>query len=134
VREIGVERTPMSKPDKPGYTALQLDGPRLRAPYLHNGSVPTVRALLERPECRPKVFYRGYDLIDRENVGFVSQRCESAPAANDCAVTQTRVCMPPDKGWRYDTTQRGNSNGGHVYGTDLATGDKVAVVEYLKTL
>jgi hypothetical protein len=134
VREIGVERTPMSKPDKPGYTALQLDGLWLRGPYLHNGSVPTVRALLEHPECRPKVFYRGYDLIDRENVGFVSQRCESAPAADGCAATQTPACMPSDKGWRYDTTQRGNGNGGHVYGTDLGPEDKGALVEYLKTL
>ena len=30
-----------------GYIALQLDGAWLRAPYLHNGSVPTLRALLE---------------------------------------------------------------------------------------
>src|SRR5207237_316703 len=38
--------------------APQLDGLWLRGPYLHDGSVPTVRDLLEPAICRPKVFYR----------------------------------------------------------------------------
>lgn len=36
----------------------------------------------------------------------------------------------------YDTAVPGNGNGGHTgkaYGTELATADKVALVEYLKT-
>src|SRR5690606_753848 len=71
---LGIERTPMAKPE-PGYIALQLDGLWLRGPYLHNGSVPTLRALLEPPERRPARFYRGYDVLDRHHGGFVSQRC-----------------------------------------------------------
>jgi hypothetical protein len=42
-----------------GYANSPLDGVWLRAPYLHNGSVPTMRALLEPAERRPKTFYRG---------------------------------------------------------------------------
>ena len=55
-----------------GYANAPLDGLWLRAPYLHNGSVPTLRDLLETSDKRPKVFYRGYDLYDAARVGFVS--------------------------------------------------------------
>ena len=47
-----------------GYANLPLDGLWLRAPYLHNGSVPTLADLLEPPEQRPKAFLRGSDVID----------------------------------------------------------------------
>ena len=55
-----------------GYANHPLDGIWLRGPFLHNGSVPTLRDLLDAPEMRPKVFYRGYDVFDQKNVGFVS--------------------------------------------------------------
>lgn len=137
VLEMGVQRTPMSKPDNPGYIALQLDGIWLRGPYLHNGSVPTVRALLEPPQCRPAVFYRGYDVLDGENVGFVSRRCDAAyvSAPSGCAPKSVQAgCMPADKGWTYDTKELGNSNEGHDHGTGISDGDKHSLVEYLKTL
>src|SRR5690606_41432788 len=137
VLEFDVQRTPMSKPEKPGYIALQLDGVWLRAPYLHNGSVPTLRALLEPPQCRPTEFYRGYDVLDARNVGFVSQRCPlvDAPPAPGCPVMQVQEgCMPEDAGWLFDTAEKGNGNGGHEYGTDLEPNDKDALVEYLKQL
>ncbi len=60
-----------------GYANMLLDGIWLRAPYLHNGSVPTLRDLLNKPcqgenkpHCRPATFYRGQDLYDWERVGF----------------------------------------------------------------
>lgn len=137
VAGFGIQRTPMSKPPKPGYTSLQLDGLWLRGPYLHNGSVPTLRALLEPPACRPSSFYRGYDVIDREHVGFVSTRCgaPALPARPGCRDVPTQSgCMPREKGWRYDTTERGNGNGGHEYGTTLSDADKQALIAYLKTL
>jgi mono/diheme cytochrome c family protein len=124
-QRFGISRTPMTKPDA-GYIALQLDGVWLRGPYLHNGSVPTVRALLDREERRPKTFYRGYDVLDRQDLGFVSRRCvgDQAEAAG---------CVPSDRGWLYDVTARGNGNQGHHYGTDLSGDLKMALVEYLKT-
>ena len=101
-----------------GYKAVPLDGIWATAPYLHNGSVPTLMDLLEVPENRPKVFYRGYDFIDSVNVGFVSD-------------------VPEEKGYqffKYNTSVVGNSNQGHLYGTNLTPDEKKALVEYLKTL
>ena len=142
----GIRRTPMGKPDRPGYIALQLDGLWLRGPYLHNGSVPTVRALLEPPERRPATFYRGYDVLDRHNVGFIARRCAAggaaAPegAADDAEMPQDTTsvdfqwgCVPAGRGWLYDTAERGNGNGGHLFGFDLTEQEKSALVEYLKT-
>jgi mono/diheme cytochrome c family protein len=137
VLEFDVHRTPMSKPETPGYVALQLDGIWLRAPYLHNGAVPTVRALLEPPRCRPATFYRGYDVLDRQNLGFISKRCpvvEAAPAPGCPAVEVQTGCMPEDAGWLLDTAEPGNGNGGHAYGTDFPAEEKDALVEYLKRL
>jgi hypothetical protein len=101
-----------------GYANRPLDGVWLRAPYLHNGSVPTLRDLLEPPEHRPRSFYRGYDVYDPNKVGFVS----------DVAGENGRAHF------RFDTTLPGNHNGGHLYGVDLPEAEKDAVVEYMKTL
>lgn len=134
---LGILRTPMGKPDPPGYVALQLDGLWLRGPYLHNGSVPTVRALLEPEDRRPTTFYRGYDVLDRRNLGFISRRCETEDPGLPAEPTPADVlqwgCMPSNTGWLFDTTQRGNSNRGHAYGVDLSAELKRALVEYLKT-
>ena len=100
-----------------GYVNVTLDGLWLRAPYLHNGSVPTLVDLLKEPTERPKVFYRNYDVLDSEDVGFVSQGVEAE-----------RV------GFRFDVNDRGNSNAGHLWGTTLAPEEKKQLVEYLKTL
>ena len=99
-----------------GYSNMPLDGVWLRAPYLHNGSVPTLRDLLSPPEERPTVFYRGYNVCDFENMGFVSSG--SAAEAS---------------GFRFDTTERGNGNQGHLYGTNLDPDEIDALLEYLKT-
>ena len=103
-----------------GYANMPLDGLWLRAPYLHNGSVPNLRALLEPSHRRPSRFYRGNDLYDPENVGFVSDR----PGEGD------------RRYFVFDVSVRGNSNRGHegaAYGTELSPKDKDALVEYLKS-
>jgi hypothetical protein len=108
-----------------GYANLPLDGIWLRAPYLHNGSVPTLRLLLEpsspsAPTHRPQGFYRGNDNYDPVNVGFVWQ----LPASDG------RNYFP------FDTRLIANGNWGHegaAYGTTLPPADKDALVEYLKT-
>ncbi|MEP6910439.1 MAG: cytochrome c [Actinomycetota bacterium] len=98
-----------------GYANLLLDGLWLRAPYLHNGSVPNLRDLLF-PAERPTVFYTGYDVYDWKDVGFVT----SGPAARR-------------EGFRYDTRLPGNGKQGHLYGTKLPAAGKLALIEYLKT-
>jgi hypothetical protein len=104
-----------------GYMALPLDGIWARAPYLHNGSVPTLAALLTGD--RPAQFYRGNVTYDEKNVGFTSDTATSPYAAI------------------YDTTKSGNSNVGHssaafTGGIDWkANPGKLAdLLEYLKTL
>src|SRR5439155_23830268 len=99
-----------------GYASVPLDAIWIRGPYLHNGSVPTLRDLLEPVENRPKVFYRGYNVFDARNVGFIS----SGPEAE-------RV------GFRYDVSVTGNRNAGHLRGTHLSSGEKQALMEYMKT-
>ncbi|SHG86428.1 hypothetical protein SAMN02745157_4964 [Kaistia soli DSM 19436] len=101
-----------------GYVAVGLQGLWLRGPYLHNGSVPTLRALLDPPPNRPLSFYRGYDLIDAENGGFIS-----APGTDGAKY-----------GVLFDTAEPGNSNEGHLWGTDLPQGAKENLLAYLKTL
>ncbi|MEN3973994.1 cytochrome c [Emcibacter sp. SYSU 3D8] len=112
---LGVKEAPMLA--STGYVAKPLVGVWLLGPYLHNGSVPTLVDLLAPPAQRPRVFWRGYDVVDLENVGFVS----SGPDAEKA-------------GFRYDTGLRGNGNGGHLWGTDLPPGQKRALIDYLKGL
>jgi cytochrome c553 len=100
-----------------GYVAMPLDGVWLRAPYLHNGSVPSLEELLEPQEKRRSTFYRGYDVYDPARVGFVS----SGNGAERM-------------GMQYDTTRPGNSNAGHLYGIQLTPPQKKALIEFLKTL
>jgi mono/diheme cytochrome c family protein len=101
-----------------GYVATGLQGLWLRGPYLHNGSVPTLRSLLDPPSKRPSSFYRGYDLIDAENGGFVSAAGTDGERF----------------GWLYDTQKPGNGNEGHLWGTDLPQEAKERLLAYLKTL
>jgi Cytochrome C oxidase, cbb3-type, subunit III len=103
-----------------GYANLPLDGLWLRAPYLHNGSVPSLRDLLEPAAKRPKTFYRGNDVYDALNAGFVSTVAEA----------------DGKKFFRLDTALPGNGNGGHegkTYGTELSAAEKTALIEFLKT-
>jgi hypothetical protein len=100
-----------------GYVAVPLEGLWLRAPYLHNGSVPSLTDMLTPPESRPRGFWRGYDLYDPAKVGFVTSGAEAE-----------RV------GTWYDSALPGNSSQGHPYGTALDPLQKHALIEYLKTL
>lgn len=99
-----------------GYAGMPLDGIWLRAPYLHNGSVPTLRALLLL-DPRPATFYRAYDVYDFQSVGFVSSGPESEKG-----------------GVLFNTSDRGNGNGGHTYGQQLSVADREALLEFLKTM
>lgn len=115
--KMGIKRRGLVEKNLIGYVAAFLDGIWLRGPYLHNGSVPTLNDLLSPASDRPKVFYRGYDVYDQVNVGFVTQGDDAE-----------RV------GTVLDTSQRGNANRGHEFGTTLSNTKKMQLLEYLKTL
>ena len=117
VEEMGITRKGLVEETLTGYLAVKLDGIWLRGPYLHNGSVPSLKDLLSPVESRPVVFHKGYDVYDKKNVGFVT----TGPQAEKY-------------GTRLDTRLKGNRNIGHTYGTSLSEEDKWALIEYLKTL
>jgi mono/diheme cytochrome c family protein len=103
-----------------GYANAPLDGVWARAPYLHNGSAPTLWDLLLPEDQRSQQpFYTGHGVYDTEKLGF-------------------RRDVPEVDGrpsFLYDPTLRGNSNKGHSgerYGTELSDDDKRALIEYLK--
>ena len=102
-----------------GYANMPLDALWLRGPYLHNGSVPTLRDLLAPPGERPPAFVRGIDIIDSKNGGFLSPSCTPG--------------RQPPQGFCYDTRLPGNGNGGHTFGTTLPATEKEDLIAYLLT-
>lgn len=114
---------PVSDPNRLGYLALPLQGLWARAPYLHNGSVPTLRHLLV-PSSRPASFMRGATHYNTSDVGFEWQ--------------PSRVNDP--YAHAYDTTLAGRSNGGHdtltFLGRDWGSDPEALadLLEFLKTL
>jgi len=103
-----------------GYMAVPLDGIWSRAPYLHNGSVPTLAALLTGD--RPAQFWRGNVEYDQDAVGFVWDRQVPGAAL-------------------YDTTRSGLANTGHDtpdFNGDVdwrnEPGKLADLLEYMKTL
>lgn len=110
---------PLARVPKTGcvYEARVLQGIWAAAPYLHNGTVPTLEQLLTPPEDRIAEFPVGPD-YDIDAVGL--------------AATQTRTNYIL-KTTGCDDKHSGNSRCGHEYGTDLPEDDKKALIEYLKT-
>jgi mono/diheme cytochrome c family protein len=112
-----------------GYQAPPLDGVWATAPYLHNGSVPTLYHLLNS-KTRPKIFTRSYrtdlDSYDEKKVGWKIQERDRAPDPGKVPAIEVRKV--------YDTTRPGRGNAGHTFGDRLTEDERMAVIEYLKTL
>jgi hypothetical protein len=116
-RPVGV-RAPLQ------YKVRPLNGIWATPPYLHNGSVPNLYALLSPVEERPKNFYLGNREYDPVNVGYRTDELAD--------------------GFEMDTTIRGNYNTGHefsdaskkagVIGRGLTPDERKALIEYLKSL
>jgi Cytochrome c len=111
-----------------GYQAPPLDGIWATAPYFHNGAAPTVYHVLNS-KVRPKVFTRSYRTdeadYDSEKLGWKVKVLDGPPDAKLPAIERRKV---------YDTTQPGRGNGGHTFGDKLTEDERMAVIEYLKTL
>ena len=88
-------------PANQGYVTSVLDGVWSRAPYLHNGSVPTLYHLLV-PSERPQQFLRGSIDYDQGNVGY-AWRLPDVGRVVDIAPTLML----------YDTRRNSHSNAGH---------------------
>jgi hypothetical protein len=114
-RVFGVTaETPKAK-----YKGRPLDGIWATAPYLHNGSVPTLDDLLKPVAERPKSFSVGVRTFDPVKVGYLTE----------VAGFPKFHVLNPD-----GTPILGNSNAGHVYGTQWTDQERKQLVEYLKTL
>ncbi len=108
------------------------------APFLHNGSVPNLYALLSPAKDRPACFYLRPNMeFDPVKVGFVLLECSGSPTFRD-----------PLAGFEFKTQLPGNSNKGHEFqgsdcsvtaktagtlGCELPVADRWAIIEYLKT-
>ena len=110
----------------PGYVAPPLDGIWATAPFLHNGSVPTLEALLDSDK-RPTYWLRSFVAADYDSrrVGWLYQE----PGYGKEGPTD-----PNERKRIYDTTLPGYSNQGHTFGDVLTTEERSALLEYLKTL
>jgi hypothetical protein len=101
------------------YKGRPLNGIWATAPYLHNGSVPTLADLLQPAAKRPKSFSIGVRTFDPVRVGFLTD-VPGFPRFN---------VDNPD-----GTPIPGNSNVGHEFGANLSDAERVQLLEYLKTL
>lgn len=96
------------------YRGRSLNGIWATAPYLHNGSVPTLYDLLSCAADRPKTFKVGAREFDPIKVGMKTEGYD---------------------GFEFDTSLAGNSNKGHDYGAcRLSHDDRMSLIEFLKTL
>jgi hypothetical protein len=109
-----------------GYVAPPLDGVWATAPFLHNGSVPTLAALLES-STRPAFFIRSLDTsnYDEAALGWHFTTLTAGQDAEPDAQRKVQI---------YDTTQLGYGNGGHTFGDALTAAERTALLEYLKTI
>ena len=110
----------------PGYVAPPLDGIWATAPFLHNGSVPSIALVLDSGK-RPAYWMHEVsdasdpDSYDQDQLGWAySELAEGKSGVDDVRV--------------YDTGLPGYSNGGHPFGDHLTDPQRRAVIEYLKTL
>jgi hypothetical protein len=100
------------------YESRVLEGIWATAPYLHNGSVPTLADLLMPAGDRPKAFRLG-NRYDTSLVGLARVQGQAARERD------TKGCGDRDSG---------ESRCGHEYGTKLSDAEKLALLEYLKSI
>jgi hypothetical protein len=124
---FGVEY-PVSETMK-GYQAPPLDGIWATAPYLHNGSVPTLTALLNSPS-RPSRFKRppstAFAHYDTANVGWKFEVVAPGPLPSSVSAQEGRGI--------FDASRYGLGNQGHTFGDSLDDDEREELIEYLKTL
>ncbi len=129
---------PNPAPKGPHYRARPLNGVWATAPYLHNGSVPSLYWLLKPAAERPTQFCMGARDFDPEHVGFRVAAGEKPKCKNGETLFSTT-----------DTNGKeinGNRVSGHslegtpgrdkpgVIGRMLTEDERYDLIEYLKTL
>jgi processive rubber oxygenase RoxA-like protein len=127
-QEVGPDGELLQLAQNDGYQAPPLDGIWATANYFHNASVPTVYHVLNS-KARPKIFTRTYrtgvEDYDPVKLGWKITELDKPAAASLPAIERRKI---------YDTTLPGRSNAGHRFGDKLTEEERMAVIEYLKTL
>jgi hypothetical protein len=115
-----------------GYAATPLTGVWLNFPYLHNGSVPTLRHLLGPVSQRPRIFQvTAARTLDRTNVG---QPLYADPGLARLTESELIERFGNDRDW-FNASRPGSGNGGHNVWPQIRTEANLrALIEYLKTL
>lgn len=111
-----------------GYQAPPLLGIWATAPYLHNGMVPTLADLLNSSQ-RPARFRRpestAFEHYDAKRVGW-KYEVVNGPIPDGLTPRAARYYA--------DSSRFGLGNGGHTFGDPLTDDERLALIEYLKTL
>lgn len=114
-----------------GYFAPRLDGVWARFPYLHNGSVPNIEALLTPPAERPRVWsLKDAGELNRFDEVSLGLTLPENRLAEQILLAKAKM----NNRSVYYTEREGHSSQGHDFFTGLPWGDKQAIMEYLKTL
>lgn len=110
----------------PGYIAPPLDAVWATAPYFHNGSVPTIEAVLHSPS-RPRFWLHPESPTDfnQKTLGWSFQILDYGKTQAKSKQERKRI---------YDTTAKGYSNAGHTFGDHLKPDERAALIEYIKTI
>ena len=106
-----------------GYLAPPLHGIWASAPYLHNGSVPTLWHLMHA-DARPKVWKRTPTGYDQQRLGLEISTSDTVPEG----------LLSGDRRQYFDTSKTSKSAAGHRFPEALSEDEKRSVLEYLKTL
>ena len=115
---FGTFGSPLELVPEGGYVAPPLDGIWATAPYFHNGAVPTLMDVLDSKN-RPAFWSRSFDSADYNKIKI--------------GWNYTVETSQADKN-TYNTKLKGYGNGGHIFGDVLSEEERLAVLEYLKTL
>ncbi|RON45522.1 di-heme-cytochrome C peroxidase [Pseudomonas frederiksbergensis] len=128
--------TPAERPDLDGfglpigvqelraYKARPLAGVWATAPFLHNGSVPSIYELLSPQDERATTFYKGTFEFDPKHLGYRTE------AFANGFVFDTRITGNHNSGHEFRAGERGNG----VIGRLLQPQERWALLEYLKVL
>jgi mono/diheme cytochrome c family protein len=133
------ELTPVDSPlEGIGYIPPPLVGVWTTAPYFHNGSVPTIEAVLNS-KLRPEIWDRDKspNAYNMKSVGLeytAVSKAQYADLAATAAAAPDESQAKIDMSFIYDTNNFGRGKTGHTWGDSLSDKERMAVIEFLKSL
>lgn len=133
------ELTPVDKPlEGIGYIPPPLVGVWTTAPYFHNGSVPTIEAVLNS-KLRPEIWVRdqspyayNFESVGMEYTTLSQGQYDDLAATAAAAPEKSRARI--DMTYIYNTNNFARGKMGHTWGDSLSNEERMAVIEFLKSL